>query len=39
MTLMVACYNLKRLASFLDRIVDAFHKAKPSKMQVGLKAV
>ena len=38
MTLMAACYNLKRLASFLDRKVDAFYKAKPSKMQVRLKA-
>ena len=38
MTLMAACYNLKRLASFLDRKVDAFYKAKLSKMQVRLKA-
>lgn len=38
MTLMAACYNLKRLASFLDRKVDAFYKAKPSKMPVRLKA-
>ena len=39
MTMMAACYNLKRLASFLHRGVDAFYKAKPSKMQLRLQAV
>jgi len=34
MTMMAVCYNLKRLASFLHRGVDAFYKAKPSKMQL-----
>lgn len=38
MTLMAACYNLKRLASLLDRAVDTFFKAKPSKMQLRAKA-
>ena len=33
MTMMAACYNLKRLASFLERKVDVFFKAEPSKMQ------
>ncbi|SDO81808.1 hypothetical protein SAMN04489708_1071, partial [Paracidovorax cattleyae] len=28
MTMMAACYNMKRLASFLDRGVDAFFKPK-----------
>ncbi|THT94826.1 transposase, partial [Lampropedia puyangensis] len=36
MTLMAACYNLKRLASFLHRGVDSFYKAKPSKRQLRL---
>lgn len=34
MTMMAACYNLKRLASFLERGVDAFFKRKPSKRPV-----
>ena len=38
MTLMAACYNLKRLASFLDRKVDAFYKPTTSKMPVRPKA-
>ncbi|WP_342357998.1 transposase [Lampropedia aestuarii] len=38
MTMMATCYNLKRLASFLHRGVDAFYKTKPSKMQVRLQA-
>ena len=33
MTLMAACYNLKRLASFLDRALDPFFNPKPSKRQ------
>ena len=33
MTLMAACYNMKRLAKFLDAGVDAFHKSAPSKVQ------
>lgn len=37
MILMAACYNLKRLASFLGCKVDAFYNPKPSKMQVRLK--
>lgn len=36
MTLMAACYNLKRLVMFLDKGVDAFFKPKPSKMAVRL---
>ena len=38
MTLMAACYNLKRLASFLERKVDAFFKPKPSKTQLRAQA-
>lgn len=34
--LMAACYNLKRLASFLERGIDSFFKFKPSKRQVRL---
>ncbi|THT95971.1 transposase [Lampropedia puyangensis] len=34
MTMMATCYNLKRLASFLHRGVDAFYKIKSSKMQL-----
>ena len=33
LTLMAACYNLKRLASFLDRALDPFFNPKPSKRQ------
>ena len=36
MTMMAACYNLKRLAKFLDDGVDAFYKNKPSKTEVRL---
>ena len=36
MTMMATCYNLKRLARFLEDGVDAFFKAKPSKSQVCL---
>ena len=36
MTMMATCYNLKRLASFLHRGVDAFYKTQPSKMQLRL---
>lgn len=36
MTMMAACYNLKRLAKFLDDGVDAFYKNKPSKTKVRL---
>lgn len=36
MTMMATCYNLKRLARFLEDGVDAFFKAKPSKSQVRL---
>ena len=36
MTMMAACYNLKRLASFLENKVDPFFKPKPSKRQVRL---
>lgn len=38
MVMMVACYNLKRLASFLAKGVDPFFKSKPSKTQVRLQA-
>ncbi len=31
MTMMAACYNLKRLAKFLDDGVDAFYENRPSK--------
>ena len=36
MTMMATCYNLKRLAKFLDDGVDAFYKNKPSKTEVRL---
>ena len=36
MTMMAACYNLKRLAKCLDDGVDAFYKSAPSKAQVRL---
>ena len=39
MTMMAACYNLKRLARFLDDGVDAFYKNKPSKTEVRLQGV
>ncbi|MGP1681449.1 MAG: IS5/IS1182 family transposase, partial [Giesbergeria sp.] len=35
-TMKAACYNLKRLAKFLDDEVDAFYKNKPSKTKVRL---
>ncbi|QNP50400.1 IS5 family transposase [Diaphorobacter aerolatus] len=38
MTLMAACYNLKRLASFLENGIDPFFKSKPSKIQARLQA-
>ena len=38
MTLMAACYNIKRLASFLDRGVDSFFKPAPSKRQLRVQA-
>ncbi|WP_415842268.1 transposase, partial [Paracidovorax anthurii] len=34
MTMMAACYNMKRLASFLERGVDAFFKPATIKAQV-----
>ena len=36
MTMMAACYNIKRLASFLDRGVDSFLQSKSSKTPVRL---
>ena len=36
MTMMAACYNMKRLASFLERGVDAFFKPATTKAQVRL---
>lgn len=36
MTMMAACYNMKRLASFLDRGVDAFFKPSAAKARVRL---
>jgi hypothetical protein len=36
MPLMAACYNRKRLATFLDDGVDAFCENKPSKTEVPL---
>jgi IS5 family transposase len=36
MTMMAACYNIKRLAKFLDDGVDAFYRNKPSKTEVRL---
>lgn len=38
MTLMAACYNLKRLASFLENKVDPFFNSRPSKRQERLQA-
>ena len=38
MTMMAACYNLKRLASFLENKVDPFFKPTPSKRQKRLQA-
>ena len=38
MALMAACYNLKRLAKFLDDGVDAFFKVQPSKSEECLLA-
>ncbi len=38
MTLMAACYNIKRLASFLDRGVDPFFKPAPSKRLLRVQA-
>ncbi len=37
MTIMAACYNLKRLAKYLDDGVDTFYKNKPSKTEARLK--
>lgn len=39
MTMMATCYNLKRLARFLEDGVDVFFKVKPSKSQVRLQGV
>ena len=39
MTMMAACYNLKRVAKFLDDGVDAFYKACSSKSEVCLEGV
>ena len=39
MTMMAACYNLKRLASFLENKVDPFFKSARSKRQVRLQTV
>ena len=39
MTMMAACYNLKRLASFLENGVDPFFKSGTSKRQERLQAV
>ena len=36
MTLMAACYNLKRLAMFLQTGVDAFYKSTTSKSEERL---
>jgi IS5 family transposase len=36
MTMMAACYNLRRLAMFLENAVDTFYKGKPSKSEVRL---
>uniref|UniRef100_UPI000AA40844 transposase n=1 Tax=Paracidovorax avenae TaxID=80867 RepID=UPI000AA40844 len=36
MTMRAACYNLKRLASFMDRGVDAFFKPSATKARVRL---
>ena len=38
MTMMAACYNLKRLASFLENKVDPFFKSAASKRQVRVLA-
>lgn len=39
MTMMAACYNLKRLAKFLDDGVDAFYKDCLSKSELRLQGV
>lgn len=39
MTMMAACYNMKRLAWFLHRGVDAFFKPDTGKAQVRLQTV
>jgi len=39
MTMMAACYNLKRLASFLENKVDPFFKSARSKRQVRQQTV
>lgn len=39
MTMMAACYNLKRLASFLENGVDPFFKSGTSKRQERLQSV
>jgi IS5 family transposase len=39
MTMMAACYNLKRLARFLEDGVDAFYKGGPSKSEVRLQGI
>ena len=36
MTMMATCYNLKRLAMFLENGVDTFYKTRPSKTEVRL---
>ena len=36
MTMMATCYNLRRLARFLEDGVDAFYKGRPSKTEVRL---
>ncbi|MDA8456539.1 hypothetical protein M4R22_17395 [Acidovorax sp. GBBC 3334] len=36
MTMMAACYNMKRLASFLQRGVDVFFKPAGAKARVRL---
>ncbi len=36
MTMMAACYNMTRLASFLERGVDAFFKPAPGRTRVRL---
>lgn len=38
MTMMAACYNLKRLAMFMENGVDAFYKDRTSKAQVRLQS-
>ncbi len=39
MTLMAACYNLKRLTSFLENGIDPFFKSGTSKRQERLQTV